>query len=215
MSEKRVKFSTIVKNQFPEYVIEESPLSLEFFSEYYRSQEYYGAPVDLIENLDDYNRLDTLTNFSESTTLTNDIAFSDDTITVDNTVGFPDSYGLIKIDNELITYVAKTDTSFTGCLRGFSGITSFTNPNNPEELIFSESESNDHTSNSTVQNLSKLFLKEFLIKLKKQIAPGFERREFHPDLNKGNFIKQLKDFYSSRGTDTSFKILFKGGKVRA
>ena len=210
MSEKRVKFSTIVKNQFPEYVIEESPLSLEFFSEYYKSQEYYGAPVDLIENLDDYNRLDTLTNFSESTTLINDIAFSDDTITVDNTVGFPDSYGLIKIDNELITYVAKTDTSFTGCLRGFSGITSFTNPNNPEELIFSESESNDHTSNSTVQNLSKLFLKEFLIKLKKQIAPGFERREFHPDLNKGNFIKQLKDFYSSRGTDTSFKILFKG-----
>ena len=46
----------------------------------------------------------------------------DDVISVNQTTGFPDSYGLLKIDNEIITYTGKTATSFTGCIRGFSGI---------------------------------------------------------------------------------------------
>ena len=51
MTEKRVPFNIVVKSQFPSYVEEEFPLSLEFFSEYYKSQEYQGAPIDLLENM--------------------------------------------------------------------------------------------------------------------------------------------------------------------
>jgi YHYH protein len=210
MSEKRVPFNIVVKSQFPSYIEEESPLSLEFFSEYYKSQEYYGGSIDILENLSDYNKLDTLTQYSNSTVLTSDILFSDTEITVDNTSGFPSKYGLLRIDNELITYISKTDTTFSGCLRGFCGITSFTSSNNPEELVFSESNSDDHSSGTIVENISSLFLKEFLKKIKKQVAPGFEGRDFYSTLNQSTFIKQLKDFYSSKGTDESFKILFKG-----
>jgi hypothetical protein len=210
MSEKRVPFNIIVKNQLPSYVEEESPLSLEFLSEYYKSQEYYGGSIDILENLVEYNKLDALTHYSNSAVLINDILFSDTEILVDNTDGFPDNYGLIRIDEELITYTAKTEATFTGCFRGFCGITSFSSPNNPEELVFSESNSDDHTSGTVVENLSPLFLKEFFKKIKKQIAPGFEGRDFYSTLNQSTFIKQLKDFYSSRGTDSSFKVLFKG-----
>ena len=44
------------------------------------------------------------------------------TITVDSTTGFPTS-GTINIDLELITYTAKTATTFTGCVRGVNGTT--------------------------------------------------------------------------------------------
>ena len=32
-----------------------------------------------------------------------------------------------KIDDEIITYTGKTDSTFTGCIRGFSGVSSLKN----------------------------------------------------------------------------------------
>jgi hypothetical protein len=47
---------------------------------------------------------------------------SDTTISVESTgVGFPDEYGILSIDDELIVYTAKTATQFTGCQRGSFG----------------------------------------------------------------------------------------------
>ena len=54
-----------------------------------------------------------------------------------------------------------------------------------------------------------MFLKEFFKKLKTQFLPGFEDRELYTGLKAPNFIKQSKDFYSSKGTEDSFEILFK------
>jgi hypothetical protein len=59
-----------------------------------------------------------------------------------------------------------------------------------------------------VKKGSVLFLKEFLLKVKKQISPGFDGRNLYSELNEPLFLKQVKDFYSSKGTDNSFKILF-------
>jgi hypothetical protein len=209
MTEKRVQFNKIVKNQLPSYVQEEFPLIGEFLTQYYLGQEYQGAPVDLIQNIDSYIKLDSCGKIIKSTTLTEDIDFFDTTINVENTNGFPDNYGLIKIDDEIITYSSKTDVSFVGCIRGFSGITSFRNPNNPEDLIFSTSTAEEHSNETVVENLSILFLEEFLKKIKNQFLPGFQGRDLASDLNQSQFIRQSKDFYSTRGTDESFKILFK------
>ena len=209
MTEKRVQFNKIVKNQLPSYVQEEFPLIGEFLSQYYLGQEYQGAPVDLIQNIDSYIKLDSCGKIIKSTTLTEDIDSFDTTIAVENTEGFPANYGLIKIDNEVITYASKTDVSFVGCVRGFSGITSFTNPNNPEDLIFSTSVADNHSNETLVENLSVLFLNEFLKKIKKQVLPGLQGRDLVNGLNQPQFIRQSKDFYSTRGTDESFKILFK------
>jgi hypothetical protein len=77
MTEKRIQFSNIVKNQLPNYVIEEFPLISEFLSQYYISQEFKGAPADLIQNIDRYVKIDELTNQTDSTVLGQDISFFD------------------------------------------------------------------------------------------------------------------------------------------
>jgi|TARA_B100000073_G_scaffold52358_1_gene38590 hypothetical protein len=215
MSENRIQFSTIVESQLPAYVREDYPLVSEFLKQYYIGQEYQGGPVDLIQNIDKYIKLSNTTNLNEGVVLGEDITFYDTTITVDSgksprgTKGFPDSYGLLKIEDEVITYTGKTDFSFTGCRRGFVGITSYRNNINDEEVLFESNSAEAHTSGENIQNLSCLFLKEFLLKTKNQLLPGLENRTLDSNLNQNLFIKQSKDFYISKGTDTSFKILFK------
>jgi len=205
MTQSRVPLRTVVKNQLPLYVKDEFPLISDFLSQYYLSQEFQGAPLDLIQNIDQYVKLDNNANNIESTILLTDINDYERTIRVFNTEGFPKEYGLIRINNEIITYKSKTNVSFTGCTRGFAGIADDING----DLIFTETESAYHEANDTVENLSILFLKEFLKKTKYQLLPGLEDRTLYTDLNKNLFIKQSKDFYSSKGTSESFKILFK------
>ena len=208
--ETRVKVQQIIQNQLPEFILDESPKTVDFLKQYYISQEYQGGTVDIAENLDQYLRLDNLTPevIVGVTTLSSTIQSQDTIISVSSTKGFPDQYGLLKIDNEIITYTEKTSTSFTGCVRGFSGITSYRNSQNPEELIFSTSTASSHTSQSSVQNLSSLFLKEFYKKLKFSLTPGLEDVDFVSNLHAGNFIKQAKYFYQTKGTEESFRILF-------
>jgi len=217
MTKKRVKFSTVLNSQVPSYVREEFPLVAEFLKQYYLSQEFQGAPADLIQNIDQYIKINTIFDSSDSTELSLDISFSDEEILVSETIGFPDAYGLIKIDDEIILYTNKTENSFIGCIRGFSGISSYGTENSDNELVFETTTAEDHyeyvenniqKGKTQVINLSSLFLKEFLKKIKYQIIPGFEGREFYGDLNDNLFLKQSKDFYSTKGTDTSFRILF-------
>ena len=112
MSEKRVQLNQIVKSQLPSYVQEDFPLVGEFLSQYYTGQEYKGGPVDLIQNIDSYIKLSECGNLIKSTNTTKYAGFSTSTIFVSNTEGFPENYGLIKINDEVITYESKTDVSF-------------------------------------------------------------------------------------------------------
>ena len=208
--ESRVKIQDIISNQLPEFVLDESPKAVDFLKQYYISQEYQGGPTDIVENLDQYLKVDNLTPevVVGSTTLSSNIDTAVTTITVPTTKGFPNQYGLLKIDDEIITYTGLTTNTFTGCVRGFSGITSYHADLNEEELVFSTSTTSSHSNGTTVQNLSSLFLKEFYNKIKTTFTPGFENRELSSEINVGNFIKEARSFYESKGTDDSFRILF-------
>ena len=208
--DKRVQVQQLIDNQLPEFILSESPKTVDFLKQYYISQEYQGGPTDLSDNLDQYLKLDNLTPevISGSTTLSADVSSSADTIEVASTKGFPSQYGLFKIDDEIITYTGSTTTSFTGCIRGFSGITNYKSESNPEELVFEQSNQAAHTSGATVTNLSSLFLKEFYKKLKYSLTPGLEDVDFDANVDVNNFIKQARDFYRSKGTKESFRILF-------
>ncbi|MDB4343787.1 YHYH protein [Schleiferiaceae bacterium] len=212
MAVDKIKFQDIVKNQLPEYVQDDYPLLGEFLSQYYLSQENDGATFDLLNNIDSYVKIDNLYNLKESTGLASSISYFNSTIQTSSetnfTEGFPEKNGIIKIDDEIIFYAEKTDLSFTGCKRGFSGITSYTAINNPEELVFTESLAQKHAAGATIQNLNILFLKEFFKKLKTQVAPGFSGRSLYTGLDERNFLYNVKDFYNSKGTDQSLKILF-------
>jgi hypothetical protein len=198
----KVNVSSIIENQFPEFLKTEAPLLIEFITQYFISQDVKFAPNDLISNLTSYTNIENLTDQIKSTVLNADVAFDDSTIMVESTEGFPSTYGLLRINSEIITYTSKTETTFDGCVRGFSGIYN-------DQLDFTTSESDFHTAGDNVENLSILLLEKFLDKIKKELIPGFEGRELIENLNETTFIQKSKSFYTSKGTDTSFDILFK------
>ena len=82
--ESRVKIQDIVLNQLPEFVLDESPKTIDFLKQYYISQEYQGGPVDLSDNLDQYLKVDNLKPevIVDNTLLTSNITSSDTTIQV-------------------------------------------------------------------------------------------------------------------------------------
>lgn len=209
--EQRVKIQQIIHNQIPEFFLDENPKFTDFLVQYYKSQEYPGGPVDIAENLDQYLNFETITPevISGKTSLSNNITEESTEIEVPSTKGFPQEYGLLKIDDEIITYEKISGNKFLGCIRGFCGVTSYDDPFNPEELVFSTSVASAHLQNSVVINLSALFLQKFYKKLKNLFAPGFEDTQFTPELNVNNFISQIRSFYQSKGTEESIKILFK------
>ena len=108
MSETRIKFSSIVKNQLPTYVENEFPLISEFLKQYYIWQEYKSGPIDLIQNIDQYVKLDEQTAINHEIILSGDIDEFATTINVDigesprGTELFPSSYGLLKIGDDVI-----------------------------------------------------------------------------------------------------------------
>ena len=196
----RVKVQQIIESQLPSFILEESPNASEFLKQYYISQEYQGGTIDIVENLDQYLKLENLTPevVVDSATLSSSISSSDTEIQVSSTKGFPKEYGLLKIGNEIVTYTGISGSTFTGCIRGFSGITDYHQDLNQEELTFSSSSATSHTTGSSIQNLSSLFLKEFYQKLKYTIAPGLEKVDFTSELNVGNFLKEINSFYKAR-----------------
>ena len=209
----RVKVYEIIESQLPSFVLDENPKTAEFLKQYYISQEFQGGAADIAENLDQYTKINKVLSDAISTreTYLTEAVGTDNkiTINVNSTKGFPKKYGLLKIGNEIITYRDSTSTSFIDCQRGFSGITGYHQDLNSEELIFETSNAESHANGASVSNLSTLFLKELFKKIKYTFAPGFEEIEFDPKLHIGNFIKSLKDFYQAKGTEESFKILFK------
>ena len=316
--DKRIKVNTIIENQLPEFVSADFPNAVEFFKQYYISQEFQGGATDLISNFDQYLKVDNLVPevITGKTSLIENIISTDQKIEVQNSKGYPDEYGLIKIDDEIITYTGKektveqiltqnvgtfntqssnvinistdgldirvndilkrviiassegitypndnefisipdqtriseiqkdkiilnkfitttlfpTDNNpttvnfvltreryfFTGCLRGFSGVTGYNVgvsssllDVNKESLKFEETTASIHAKGSIVTNLSVLFLQEFYKNLKKTFLPGFEDSTLTSDLDVGNFIKFARSFYQSKGIEESIRVLFK------
>jgi len=208
---KRVKINQIIQSHIPGFFSDQNPRFVDALKQYYISQEFQGGPIDIASNLDVYKKLDTYSPsvVNSGTTLTQNITESDSTIYVSSTAGWPSSYGLLKIDNEIITYTGISTNSFIGCVRGFSGIDNLKSTLNSEKVTFSKTEANSHTSGSTVSNLSALFINQFFEKFKKQFAPGLENRTLDSSIDQRNFFKQVKDFYGTKGTDESVKILFR------
>ena len=206
----KVKIQDVLLNQLPNFIRDESPLTVDFLKQYYISQEYQGGVSDISDNLDQYLNIDNLTpevivDNSKTVGIT---TVGDEIINVTSTKGFPNQYGLLKIDDEIITYTGSTSISFTGCKRGFSGITNYHSDVNKEDIVFSTSSAAEHVESSTVENLSSLFLKEFYKKFKSTFLPGLEEIDFQSNLDVGTFIGEARSLYQTKGTEESFRILF-------
>ena len=87
--ESRVKISSLVDNQLPSFVRSDFPLVGEFLSQYYLSLEGQGSTLDIVKNIDQYIKVDNLTNLTDSTNLSENVKVSDSTINVDTTTEAP------------------------------------------------------------------------------------------------------------------------------
>jgi len=210
MIETRISAKTVIEGQIPLFMQEEYPLFSPFLKQYYESQEYFSSPINIVKNIDQLVKVGTYTSnliTNQSTITTEFVDFTDSIIYVESTIGWPDRYGLLKINEEIITYTGIGSTSFTGCIRGFSGITTY---NFYGKQVSYETTLNDnHEIGSEVKNLSTLFLKQFFNQIKSQFLPGFENIQFHANLNQPSLLIQSKDFYTTKGTPVANNILFK------
>ncbi|MCJ7650578.1 MAG: hypothetical protein MUP85_18360, partial [Candidatus Lokiarchaeota archaeon] len=210
---RKVKIESILESQIPGFLSSDSPLFKEFLTQYYISQTHSTGTLDFANNLTDYKNISTyasekLYTFAHPCELTKDILSFDDEIQVNSTTGFPDKYGLIQIDKEIITYTGITTNSFTGCIRGFSGVSEINDTQDITGLIFSVTTAEEHTKLSTVKNLNLVFYQKLFEKFKAQYLPDFEDREFSSKIDLELILSRARDFYLTKGTDTSFKILF-------
>ena len=202
MSDKKVKISNILGSQIPDFIQADNPLFKEFLTQYYESEEREYGTTYLADHIASLKKIPTVADISlvekqtipapnstipESPVILPSLIYAyDDVINVNQTTGFPDKYGLLKIDNEIITYTGKTETSFTGCVRGFSGISELKTQGNPEFLTFSDTNASAHESSSSVLNLSFLFVTEFYKKFRKNFLPGLEDRSLIYGINVEN-----------------------------
>ena len=219
MADNKVKISHILDNLIPEFISTDNPLFVDFLKSYYISEEREYGSVYLIDHLSSFKNISTFADLvigakNPATgkpfvpiVLAEEIYEGDETINVNTTIGYPNSYGLIRIENEIITYTGKTATSFTGCVRGFSGVSAIETVGDQEFLTFSSTDSDDHPQGAALENLSFIYLQEFYRKHKRNFLPGFEERNFQ-NVSIENILSRAKDFFSSKGTDTSLQILF-------
>ena len=211
MIETRTSTKTVVEGQIPIFLQEEYPNFGPFLKQYYESQEHFSSPLSIVKNIDQLLKVGTYTSEIISagfTTVTQFVDFNDTQIYVSETFGWPERFGLLKIDDEIITYTSIGNTFFDGCIRGFSGITTYKYRSEANQLAFESTGIQTHDVGKKVENLSTLFLKEFITKIKSQYTPGFENIYFPASLDQKNFILQSKDFYTTKGTSQANSILF-------
>ena len=119
------RISFLIDSQLPDFINEEYELFGKFIQKYYEQLEIQGQPYDIIENLETYRDID----FYEQNILrqhdTLDVAItnSSDTIVLQDATSFPKQGGYVKIDDEIIFYETRTDTTLQNCSRGVSGNT--------------------------------------------------------------------------------------------
>ena len=83
----KVKIQDILSNQLPNFIRDESPLTVDFLKQYYISQEYQGGPTDISDNLEQYVNVTNLTPevIVDSTILSSGITSTTSEIVVSST----------------------------------------------------------------------------------------------------------------------------------
>ena len=218
LKEKIVDISTLIENQLPSFVIENNPKFVSFLSSYYESQESRYGYLDIVKNFIEYYNIGYYhpNKLIESTLLSTAISASDTTIFVDSTIGFPEKNGYVSINDEIIFYRTKTQTQFLDCVRGTSAFVLESSPFN--QIAYNTgSVAEQHSSRATVINIGHSFVMEFLRRIRSEISPTLPE-VLTEELNISSFLKNIKSFYLSKGSEQShqlfFRILFNDKKLK-
>jgi hypothetical protein len=205
----KLKISDLVAEQLPDFVVNEFPTFVKFFEEYYRSLEIVGGISDITENFLEYKNLEELRKFDLVKTyeLQQDISTSATSIVLDKLDGLPSENGIIMIDDEIIFYrsVNLTSKTLLECERGFSGIVEYSS----SKTVPTSTVADSHLASSKVNNLSNLIKFLILRNYENQYLDGFPHENISDQISRDTLIRNVKDFYSYKGTDLSIEFLFR------
>ena len=205
----KLKISDVVAEQLPDFIVNEFPTFVQFFEEYYRSLEVAGGIGDITENFLNYRNLDQLNNFNLVTSykLQQDISSSSTSIVLDKLDGLPSEDGVIKIGDEIILYrsVDLSSRTLLDCERGYSAVEHFDISGTSATYTVADS----HLADSTVTNLSNLVKYLILRNYESEYLAGFPYENISSEIGRDTLVKNIKDFYSYKGTDVSIEFLFR------
>jgi hypothetical protein len=209
MSFNRLNISDLIEQQLPDFISEEFSVFVKFFSEYYKSLEIKGSTLDISNNILQYLDLDSLTksNLVKSAVLDIDINSTTSSIKLDSLYGFEKTNGIVSIDNEIIFYqdVDIATNTLLNCQRGYSATTELKQIG----TTVTSSTAAAHTKGAVVNNLSNLFLFSIIKNYEEQYLEGFPYTQIDSDIDVVTLIKNIKDFYASKGTSLSIEFLFR------
>ena len=209
MNFNKLTISDLVDQQLPSFIVDEFPTFVKFFEEYYKSLEVSGGVLDIQNNFLEYSNVDNLRKFNLVKTykLESAIDASATSIVVDRIDGLSTDGGVIGIGSEIIQYesVNISTRTLTGCKRGFTATTKFDNQKTTVETSTAQS----HAANAVVTNYSSLILFFVLKNYEEQYLAGFPHENISDQIGKDTLIRNIKDFYSYKGTDLSVQFLFR------
>jgi hypothetical protein len=209
MSFNRLNISDFIEQQLPDFISEDFSVFINFFTEYYKSLEIKGASLDISNNILEYLDLDNLTksNLVKTAILYQNINSTTSSIRLNSLYGFEKTNGIVSIDDEIIFYqdVDTLTNTLLNCKRGYSATTEL------KEIgtTVTSTTAAAHTTGSVVKNLSNLFLFSIIKNYGDQYLEGFPYTQIDSDIDVVTLIKNIKDFYSSKGTSVSIQFLFR------
>ena len=208
MAIKTKKISTLIESQLPNFIVDEYPLFSKFLEKYYEAQESSGQPLDVATNILEYTDINFYEQnlLKEYSSLSATISNSDTTITLEDASSFPESNGYVRIDNEIVFYASRDGNVLSQCSRGVSGNTTLGDLYG--ESTFVTTEAAQHPSGATVYNVSNLFLYALSKSFDAQYLATFPEKYLKSDVDKRTLVKNIRQFYKTKGTDASIRFIF-------
>jgi len=208
MAKIKNSISTLIETQLPEFISTEYELFGKFLTKYYESLEVQGGTLDIANNLQTYADIGYYESniLNENTELDGNLTDVATTITVVDATSFPKENGYIKIGKEICFYKSRNTTQFLEVSRGVSGNTRLGDLYNKTEFVTSQASS--HSGGELVQNVSNMFLYALVKNFEKQYLASFPEKYLKDAVDKRSLIKNIGQFYRSKGTEKSIQFLF-------
>lgn len=219
-----INISQLVDSQLPDFFRQEYPIFVDFFKEYYKSQELDGFSSNVLRKIQSYQDSDFYRDgLILETTLSADITASSSELQLSQTIGaseepiykkFPKE-GLLLLDDgvnrEVVQYKEIVATSSYGAVRKLkrssSGRVKLGDLLNDGEFITEDASA--FSAGTKVTNISHLFLANLFKSLKSQYFSGIPIERLNSDISVPTILKYIKDFYTSKGTSPAIGFLFR------
>jgi len=225
-----INISQLVDNQLPDFFVQEYPLFVEFFKQYYKYTEIDNSSSSILKKIQTYQSSDFYKDgIILETVLANDVSVTDTQIVLSSDVNNADAVdknnipiferfpkeGLLLLKssngNEIVQY--KNINKQTGVVsqikRGAAGTVKLGDLL-LESNSYTSTEVIEHAANDTeVINITHLFLASLFKNLKTQYFSGLPVERLNEGVNVPTVLKYIKDFYRSKGTSPAVEFLFR------